>query len=91
MARTRATVGLLAERLQIRHHSAVELAGRLERAGWIKRLRDDKDRREVLLQLERSAMARSFSKNYPRLHRRENCVTPQRAEVGRSTPVRRGA
>ncbi|HXO87344.1 MAG TPA: MarR family transcriptional regulator [Candidatus Acidoferrales bacterium] len=45
------TVGLLAERMQIRHHSAVELSRRLEGRGWIRRSRDGRDRREVRLRL----------------------------------------
>lgn len=45
------TVGLLAERLQIRHHSAAELSGRLETRGWIRRSRRGADRREVQLHL----------------------------------------
>lgn len=45
------TVGLLAERLQIRHHSAVELSDRLESRGLIRRSRSEADRREVLLAL----------------------------------------
>jgi DNA-binding MarR family transcriptional regulator len=45
------TVGVLAERLQIRHHSAVELSGRLEKRGWIRRSRRGADRREVQLKL----------------------------------------
>jgi DNA-binding MarR family transcriptional regulator len=43
------TVGLLAERLQIRHHSAVELSRRLEAKGWIRRSRHGSDRRQVQL------------------------------------------
>lgn len=46
-----ATVGVLAERLQIQHHSAVELTNRLEAKGLILRSRGQADRREVLLQL----------------------------------------
>ena len=45
----KATVGALAERLQIQHHSAVELANRLETRGLLKRTRSRADRREVLL------------------------------------------
>jgi DNA-binding MarR family transcriptional regulator len=45
----RTTVGVLAERLQIRHHSAVELSRRLEVNGWIRRSRKGTDRREVQL------------------------------------------
>jgi DNA-binding MarR family transcriptional regulator len=44
-----ATVGALAERLLIRHHSAVELSRRLAAHGWIRRSRNGKDRREVKL------------------------------------------
>src|SRR5687767_6150271 len=35
--RTVPTIGALAERLQIRHHSAVELVNRLERRGLVRR------------------------------------------------------
>ena len=47
----RPTIGELAERLQIQHHSAVELVNRLSAAGYIKRARAGEDRREVLLTL----------------------------------------
>jgi DNA-binding MarR family transcriptional regulator len=47
----RNTVGALAERMQIRHHSAVELANRLEANGWLRRAPSPLDGREVLLQL----------------------------------------
>ena len=50
-ATQRATIGVLAERLQIRHHSAVELVDRLEARGLLKRTRSHADRREVLLAL----------------------------------------
>ncbi len=43
------TVGVLAERLQLRHHSTVELSRRLEAKGWICRSRRGSDRREVQL------------------------------------------
>jgi DNA-binding MarR family transcriptional regulator len=45
----RPSVGELAKRLQIRHHSTVELANRLARGGYVCRQRGDNDRREVLL------------------------------------------
>ena len=45
------TNGELAERLQIKHHSAVGLANRLEAQGLIVRERGDNDRREVHLTL----------------------------------------
>jgi len=45
------TIRVLAERLQIQHHSAVELSDRLQAHGFIRRSRSQSDRREVLLQL----------------------------------------
>ncbi len=45
------TVGILAERLQIQHHSAVELVQRLEDRRLISRSRSPADRRQVLIQL----------------------------------------
>jgi len=47
----RATVGVLSERLQIQHHSAVELVNRLSAGGYVRRHRGGEDRREVLLSL----------------------------------------
>jgi DNA-binding MarR family transcriptional regulator len=41
----------LAERLQIQHHSTVELINRLAAGGYIRRHRAGEDRREVLLAL----------------------------------------
>jgi DNA-binding MarR family transcriptional regulator len=45
------TIGMLAERLQIQHHSAVELTDRLATHGLIRRTRSPSDRRQVLLRL----------------------------------------
>jgi DNA-binding MarR family transcriptional regulator len=47
----RPRVAEIAERLQIQHHSAVELVNRLSEAGLVKRHRGTLDRREVLLSL----------------------------------------
>lgn len=47
----RPRIGELAERLQIEHHSAVELVNRLAAGGYIERHRGDEDRREVMLVL----------------------------------------
>lgn len=44
-------IAYLAERLQIRHHSAVELVDRLEKKGLIQRSRGELDRREVHVKL----------------------------------------
>jgi DNA-binding MarR family transcriptional regulator len=41
----------LADRMQIQHHSAVELINRLESGGYVRRERAQDDRREVLLAL----------------------------------------
>lgn len=47
----RASVGELAERLQIQHHSSVELIDRLSEQGLVQRRRADHDRRLVLVTL----------------------------------------
>jgi DNA-binding MarR family transcriptional regulator len=47
----RPRIGELAERLQIQHHSAVELVNRLAAGGYVRRHRGGQDRREVLLTL----------------------------------------
>lgn len=41
------TVGTLAEQLLLRHHSAVELVGRTEKRGLVRRVRDEVDRRHA--------------------------------------------
>ena len=46
-----ATIRELAERMQLRHHSAVELVDRLERQQLLRRERSNTDRREVILHL----------------------------------------
>src|SRR5579863_1930094 len=52
-----ATVGVLAERLLVQHHSAVELVNRLETKGLLRRARGANDRRSVLLTLTRRGEA----------------------------------
>ena len=47
----RPRIAYLAERLQIQHHSAVELVDRLAKKGLITRSREGEDRREVYVQL----------------------------------------
>ena len=47
----RPTIGDLAEKLQIRHHSTVELVNRLAAGGYIRRHRGADDGREVLISL----------------------------------------
>ena len=50
-AGTRPRIGELAERMQIQHHSAVELVNRLAAGGCVRRHRGGEDRREVLLSM----------------------------------------
>lgn len=50
-ADVRPRIGEIAARLQIQHHSTVELVDRLARRGLIKRRRGESDHREVLLEL----------------------------------------
>lgn len=52
------SIGALAEELVLKHHSAVELVGRLEQAGLIKRHSDPEDKRRVLLSLTRIGASR---------------------------------
>jgi DNA-binding MarR family transcriptional regulator len=47
----RPTIGTLAERLQLQHHSTVELVNRLSAGGLVQRHRAGEDRRQVLLVL----------------------------------------
>lgn len=46
-----AKIQTLADRLVLKHHSAVELLDRLERRGYVKRTRGRQDRRQVLVSL----------------------------------------
>ncbi len=63
------TVGALAARMQIRHHSAVELSGRLQARGLIRRSRNGRDRREVQLHL--TPRAETVLAKLSRAHRSE--------------------
>jgi DNA-binding MarR family transcriptional regulator len=64
-----ATIGVLAERLQIQHHSAVELMDRLEKRGMIRRHRSRSDRRKVLVELTKRGEAKLMRISLP--HRNE--------------------
>jgi DNA-binding MarR family transcriptional regulator len=50
----RATIGELANRLQLKHHSVVELVDRLETAGYVSRAAGEEDRRQVMVHLTAS-------------------------------------
>jgi DNA-binding MarR family transcriptional regulator len=48
---SRPTIGTIAERLCVKHHTAVALVDKLEALGLVARERGSEDRREVLLRL----------------------------------------
>lgn len=52
------SMGDLAHRLGVRHHSAVELVDRLVMAGWLRRTTDADDGRKVVLSLTRAGEAK---------------------------------
>ena len=47
------TISYIAERLQLQHHSTVELIDRLEERELVERHRDETDQRRVLIQITR--------------------------------------
>ena len=51
---TRATIGELAVRLQLKHHSVGELVDRLEGRGYVTRSTGRRDRRQVIVRLTAS-------------------------------------
>lgn len=64
-----ASVGALAERLCVRHHSAVGLVDRLIDEGYVRRTSDSADRRRVLLSL--TASGEKILERLARAHRDE--------------------
>ncbi len=74
--REQITIGELAERLQIRHHSAVGLADRLEAERLIKRVPGADDRRKVYISL--TAHGQSMIEKLSALHHEQLVrLTPQ--------------
>jgi DNA-binding MarR family transcriptional regulator len=69
---TPATISEIAERLQIQHHSAVELVDRLVQRGLVSRKRGSEDRRQVLVNL--SAKGEKLLRDLA-LHHREELKT----------------
>jgi DNA-binding MarR family transcriptional regulator len=65
----RPTIGELASRMFIQHHSAVELVKRLEQRGAITRVAGETDRREVLVKL--TEKGRAALRNLVLAHREE--------------------
>jgi DNA-binding MarR family transcriptional regulator len=67
--REKVTIGELAERLQIRHHSTVGLVDRLEEQGLVKRMPNDEDRRQVFIGLTGKGVA--VLESLANMHREE--------------------
>jgi DNA-binding MarR family transcriptional regulator len=64
-----ATISTLAERLQLEHHSTVELIDRLVERGFVERCRDEADQRRVLVNL--TARGEEVLKKLSRSHQAE--------------------
>ena len=79
------TVGDLAERLGIRHHSAVGLVDRLVESGYLVRRVDDRDRRRAILLLTPSgekALAALSAAHREELHRIAPLLGPLLSQLG---------
>jgi len=84
----RPTVGELAARLTIRHHSAGELVNRLEQRSAVERVHGPGDRREVLIRL--TASGRRLLRDLAMVHRAElERAAPQLVRALRKATVRR--
>ncbi len=68
-AETTPSIGHLAERLFLRHHSTVELVNRLERRGLVRRVPSESDRRQVLI--ETTARGERLLERLSLIHRAE--------------------
>src|SRR5580698_5755228 len=85
-----ATIGELAERLQLKHHSTVELVNRLEKLGYIAREAAQQDRRQVIVHLTRSGA--SILRKLSLAHHQELEVAgPRLAKALRSIARQQGA
>src|ERR1043166_5794653 len=74
------TIGVLAERMQLQHHSTVELIDRLVERGFLCRLRSTDDRRHVLIKLTRNG--EKFLEKLARHHLHEiQTVGPRLVDV----------
>ncbi len=67
--REQITIGELAERLQIRHHSAVGLVNRLEEQELVRRMPNAQDRRQVFITLTQKGIR--MLENLAEKHREE--------------------
>src|SRR3984885_5027 len=86
----RATIGELAERLQLKHHSTVELVNRLEKLGYVAREGSDRDRRQVMVHLPHSGakILRTLSIAH---HQELEIAGPRLAKALRSIARQHGA
>ncbi len=74
------TIGELAERLQLQHHSTVELIDRLVERGFVERHKDEVDQRRVLIYL--TPVGDAILQELSLLHRNELRMTgPALAEA----------
>lgn len=64
-----ANIGRLAERLRVKHNTAVELAQRLEAAGLVTREPSTEDKRSIVLSL--TSLGSAKLETLTRIHRRE--------------------
>ena len=67
--REQVTIGELAERLQVRHHSTVGLVDRLEEQGLVERIHNSTDRRQVFIRLTKKGIG--VLKSLANTHREE--------------------
>jgi DNA-binding MarR family transcriptional regulator len=72
----RPTIGSLAERLFVKHHTAVELVDRLEALGLVERKPDPEDGRAVLVAITQRGRAML-----------DRLTTAHRAELGKTGPA----
>ena len=87
------TIGVLAEQLGVRHHSAVELVDRMEARGLVARVRGADDRRRVLVRF--APRGRALLRRLTLAHRAElRSIGPALVQalgrVLRPRPTRRG-
>jgi DNA-binding MarR family transcriptional regulator len=89
-----AIIGELAERLQLKHHSTVELVDRLEKLGYVARAASKHDRRQVIVHLTQAGatILRKLSLAHhqeleaagPRLAKALRSIARQHGDTGRN-------
>ncbi len=89
-----ATIGELAERLQLKHHSTVELVNRLEKRGQVARVLSQQDRRQVIVRLTSSGavvLQRLSLAHHQELERAGPRLAKALGSIGRQHRARRMA